>query len=704
MGKKVSAIILSGIFVSFPLLQADQKPELPEKYSKWIKEEVVYIITPKEREVFTKLETDKERDMFVELFWRQRDPTPGTPRNEFKEEHYRRIEYANKKFKRYTSLKGWQTDRGRIYITLGEPISMETFRHTSEIHPIEMWYYYGNPKFGQAPIFRLLFVRKFGVGPFELYNPIADGPKVLTPLSSMRLPASGEFTKRKGIPPDWHEKVKDPQDLAAYEIIRDNVSFELAEACWSVFPGRLGPDFMLPSSILIGEVQTYPQKKVKDDYAYEFLEHKAIVEVDYSVNYINNFSNIHVLEDRPGLFFVNYSIEPETLSVDFYQKKYFTNLKVTIRVTDMGGKTILQHTRNFPVEMDKDQMKKISQRPFHLYDSFPLIPGYYRLNILLENMVTKEFTSLEAVISVPEPGPLQMSSLLLAEKVDKDSPHARLNKAFQIGRLQVYPSLRNQFFNKKNLFLFFQIYGLLEELKEKGSLEFAFFKGEQEFHTITQEISAYENTRDFLQEISLERFQTGEYKVKVTLLDGDGMEILSDTKKFYVSSTPLPESWIVSQSNPPGDDPVYSHILGNQFLNKGEFRKACTELEKALNARPDSLDSALSYAKALLVMKEFQNAKDVLLPFSRAKKENFGLYYYLGISCQSLGELEEAISYYQNALSHKGNVIEVLNRVGQCFLDLGDKKQALRAWQRSLEVNPNQEKIRKIIELLKEKK
>jgi len=520
----------------------------------------------------------------------------------------------------------------------------------------------------------------------------------------MRLPASQQFTKKRGIPAEWHDKVKDPQDLAAYEIIRDNVSFELAEACWSVFPGGLGPDFMLPSSILIGEVRTYPQKKVKDDYAYEFLEHKAIVEVDYSVNYINNVSNIHVLEDRPGLFFVNYSIEPETLSVDFYQEKYFASLKVTIRVTDMGGKTILQHARNFPVEMNKDQMKKISRRPFHLYDSFPLIPGYYRLNILLENMVTKEFTSLEAVISVPEPGPLQMSSLLLAEKADKDSPHAQLNKAFQIGSLQVYPSLRNQFFKEKNLFLFFQIYGLSQELEEKGILEFTFFKGEQGFHTITKKINDYENKRDFLQEISLERFLPGKYKVKVTFLDGNGKEILSDRKEFSVSATPLPESWIVSQPNPPGDDPVYFYILGNQFLNKGDTSKARNELEKAFKAKPDSLDCALSYARALLMLKEFQNVRAILMPFSEKKMKNFALYYYLGKSSQEVGKLEEAISHYQNALSQKGNIIEILNSIGECFLELGDKKQALRAWQKSLEVNPNQEKIRKAIEALKEKK
>ncbi|MGB3860740.1 MAG: GWxTD domain-containing protein, partial [Candidatus Aminicenantaceae bacterium] len=76
------------VLFSFPLLAQVENPTRSEKSEKWIKEEVVYIITPKERAVFKKLETEKERGMFIEEFWRHRDPTPGTPRNEFREEHY----------------------------------------------------------------------------------------------------------------------------------------------------------------------------------------------------------------------------------------------------------------------------------------------------------------------------------------------------------------------------------------------------------------------------------------------------------------------------------------------------------------------------------------------------------------------------------------------------------------------------------------
>lgn len=685
--------ILLLFFLSF---SAKKKPDLPSKYKKWIEKDVVYIITPKEKEVFYKLENDRERDLFIEEFWLQRDPTPATERNEFKEEHYRRIEYANKNFGRGTPIKGWRTDRGRIYIVLGKPGYIQKYI-TGDTHPIEIWYYHGNPRYGQAPIFRLLFFQRGGVGEFELYDPMADGPKSLVPFSARKL----EDEEIKNI--NFGLNV-DRDDTQAYKVLKQYVSDELAEASFSSFPGRDGPEHRLPSAALIHEVDIYPHKKVKDDYAYEFLEHKAVVEVSYSVYYMGNQSRVDVLQDPSGLFFVNYSIEPEELSVDFYEDKYFTNIKVSTRVTDSDGKTIFQQERNFSIELKEEQVKKIGKRPFHLYDSFPLIPGDYTFNLLLENTVTKEFTSLEKGISVPEDGSLRMGSLILADRVNRDSPYSRFSKAYQVGDLQVYPSLRNSFSQKGKLFVFFQMYGLSQEVEEGGVLEFVFYRGGKEFHRLRRGVREYRNDRNFLEEFSLEEFSPGKYAVKASLIDGEGEEIVFAREEFSVSSRPLPESWILSQTNPPLDDPIYLFLLGNQFLNRGEVERAREELEQAYGGKPDSLDYALSYARVLLILREFGRVREVLLPFVEAKKESFGLFYYLGKALQGQGKLEEAISSYKKALSHKGNVIDIINSMGECYFLLGDNEQALRAWQKSLDINPDQERIKKLVERIKEKK
>jgi len=92
----------------------------PSPYQKWLEEDVAYIITPQEKDGFSGLQTDAERQQFIVQFWQRRDPTPGTPRNEFQEEHYRRIGYANDHFG-FDATAGWRTDRGRIYIEFGPP-------------------------------------------------------------------------------------------------------------------------------------------------------------------------------------------------------------------------------------------------------------------------------------------------------------------------------------------------------------------------------------------------------------------------------------------------------------------------------------------------------------------------------------------------------------------------------------------------------
>jgi GWxTD domain-containing protein len=698
--KFIKGVISGGIFVFSVILYANLEPELPQKYKKWIEEEVVYIITPAEKEVFFKLENDRERDRFIEEFWRQRDPTPGTPRNEFKDEHYRRIEYVNKVFGRGAPGKGWRTDRGRFYIMLGKPGHVERYS-TGDIYPIEIWYYQGNPRLEQAPSFRLLFFQRYGAGEYELYSPIADGPKSLVPFSertpTFKLPIDEYLSKKL-------QAHLEKRDWDAYMILRLNVGIDLAEASLSNFPGRSSPEYMLPSTVLINDVETYPHKKVDDDYAYEFLEHKAVVEVSYSVHYIGNHAEVKVLQDPSGIFFVNYAIVPETLSVDFFQDKYFTNLRTSVRMTDPGGKTVFQSGRDVPLELRKDELKILEKSSFHLYDSLPMIPGDYTINLLLENMVTKEFTSFERTISVPDGKYLQMSPLVLARKVDKDSPFSQSNRAFQIGNLQIYPSVNNTFLQKDTLFLFLQVYGMNQQLKEEGTLEFTFYSGVEPFQKYRRKIGEYGSGNSFLEEMSLEKFPPGIYTLEVSLLDQSGQRHLSERDAFTVTTKPFPGSWLVAQSNPPADDPYYSYILGNQFFNKGEMQKAHDELAKAYEKKTDSLDYALSYTRVLMALKEFQKVKEILIPFDQEGKENFGLFFTLGRASESAGELEEAISYYQKALSQKGDVAAVLNSIGDCHFKLGNKEQALRAWEKSLETNPDQDQIKRMIEQLKEKK
>ncbi len=124
-------VVIAGLLTAHPLGQQSQQGQIvfPNPYASWLQEEVVYIITAQERAAFVGLSTNAERDRFIEQFWQRRDPTPGTRENEFRDEHYGRIAYANEHFA--SSLPGpagagWRTDRGHIYIVYGKPDEIES--------------------------------------------------------------------------------------------------------------------------------------------------------------------------------------------------------------------------------------------------------------------------------------------------------------------------------------------------------------------------------------------------------------------------------------------------------------------------------------------------------------------------------------------------------------------------------------------------
>jgi len=130
-------LVLLSFFLCIPVLSArgqDQPPaprsqrgwldpNVKDEYKKWLREDVVFIITDEERAEFKKLAGDKRRDEFIVAFWERRNPSPGAPENKFKEEHYRRIGYANTHLA--DSIPGWRTDRGHMYIMFGPPDSIE---------------------------------------------------------------------------------------------------------------------------------------------------------------------------------------------------------------------------------------------------------------------------------------------------------------------------------------------------------------------------------------------------------------------------------------------------------------------------------------------------------------------------------------------------------------------------------------------------
>jgi len=680
----LTALLVLGTF-SFAFAQKKKSSkDLPPTYRTWLEAEVVYIITPKEKEVFLQLETDREREIFIEAFWKQRDPDILTPENEFRVEHYKRVAYANQFLGREGPGAGWRSDMGRFYIILGQPQQIERYENLTEIYPVVIWFYDGMAKYNIPNSFYIMFWKKSGTGEFELYSPVRDGPASLL----------------------IHYKGDAANYTQAYNELM-NVEPNIADVSLSFLPeeaGRILSPSIASEILITNKIPSMPRESVKDAYAEKLLAYKDVVEVDYTANYIDNDYFAAVLHEKSGIAFVHYLIEPAKLTFIQAGDRFRANLEVNGKATDLAGNTIYQFDRTIPIDFSREQVESVRPKLFSFQDLFPLIEGRYKLNILLKNTMSKEFTSLERDITVPPVSALGFSRLVLANKVIPNSAYRGQNKPFLIGDTQLVPSPRNDFSTQDRLYAYFQLHGLNQDLRDSGVLEFTISKEDQKITSTTKPLADVPDKANIMEEISLAGLTSAYYRIRVSLLDRSQKEVLFEQADFVISHLPvLPRPWVLSLPLPPSADPVFANILGNQFLNGKDRDRAKRLLAEAYRRNPAVSQYALDYCRILIEDKEYQRLKEVAGPFLQTEQQ-YDFLVYLGQASQALGELAEAISRYKEYLAHFGANISVLNSVGDCYYQLGNWEEARIAWQRSLEISPTQEELKKKLESLKEKK
>ncbi len=242
------------------------KRDLPEDTQEWL-EEVDVILTKEEEETFLRMETELQRTEFMKRFWMVRDPTPGTPQNEYYDEYQRRLEYVQRTLGRETPREGRETDRGRMYLLLGEPGTIKRLHNTRDAVPVEIWSYRANPKLGIPPFFNLAFFQRMGAGEFQLYSPLMDGAyEILNPDGQRQ----AENYARSG------RSVNEGLVGAIYDILL-GTDPELAMVALSYLPNDVGAlvgmsNAGLRSEILIMDIESIPNRIMPNaQWAYRIL-------------------------------------------------------------------------------------------------------------------------------------------------------------------------------------------------------------------------------------------------------------------------------------------------------------------------------------------------------------------------------------------------------------------------------------------------
>ncbi|MCP2598666.1 GWxTD domain-containing protein, partial [Candidatus Aminicenantes bacterium AC-335-L06] len=536
-------------FILFVSISLFSKIKLPKKYEEWLKS-VEPIMTEIEKKVFLSLTSDKERDLFIQLFWKQRDPTPGTPRNEFYEEYQRRLNYVDRMFGRGSVKRGRETERGKIYLLLGPPLERQVFDTYSNLYPCELWYYKGKPEWGLPPYFYLIFYQPQGIGEYKLYHPSIVGPEGLV-LPSLYQPLNRQ---------------------TAYRIIK-GISAELASATLSLIPADSTGEFSpLSSEALLARIRNVPEKQISDKYALEFKYYKDYVEVDYTANYIECNSKVKIFKLR-GQNFIHWSLEPKKISFGQYKNKFYSSFELTIKIEDLKGVTIYQDTENIPLEINEEQYQKHKNQPFAFQGILPIIPGNYRLFFLLKNKVSKEFTSTQYQISVPQQGEEFYLSNLLIYFAKERVEGLRGIKAFQFGNRQFFVSSENTFNLNSKLGVYFQIINCPQVLIEKGKAQIViknFANNEIMFSKEIPLIEIYDNLIEGfdISSIDLKGLNPAFYWLEINIISKNQEKILSEKEKFSILPLNYPVyPWIFSRYNKFFPHHSYFYIIGTQYFS-----------------------------------------------------------------------------------------------------------------------------------------
>jgi len=635
-----------------------------------------------------KLENDRDRDIFIESFWKQRDPTPGTPENEYKDGLVKRFNYANKEFHKGAPRDGWMTDMGKFYIILGPPNSKEEFEMRTDVYPCRVWYYYGDTAKGLPTYFALVFFKRGGTGEYKLYDPVADGPISL-------------LIDRRDV---------DPTDnYAVYEKIRETLP-TLAPLTLSMIPGEspYGPSSTLQSNFILQSILESPKKDVNPSYARHFLDFKGIVSTEYLTNFVESESTIALLQDPLlGVKFLHYSVTPKSLSVDYFEPRdqYYCNYSVDVSLRK-GEQIFYQDSKEFPFYFAPADAQTVKANGIAVQDSFPVIAGSYKLIILIKNSVGKEFSVVERDITCEESGGLpKIFGVVLGYRMEDVGTDVHM--PFRVMDKRLYIDSKNTFMAEEKVSFLLSVLNVSRALWERGELriEVQGLSGASPSRkSFGLKLSSFPYHADLSlsQSIPASDLVPDYYEMNLSLVDGDGKSVDEETANFIVSPGKVPGRPVaVVKAFPRSNSFLYYYILADQYDKTGEGGKAELFYGKAYQAAPDYQQGIVFYADFLIKRAKFEEALKLADNIAGDPKLAFNHYLIKGQALTGLGQYAKAIDQLLEANKIYDSDTRLLNSLGFCWHKLGDKAAALKALNASLSLNPDQPDVKKLVDSIK---
>jgi GWxTD domain-containing protein len=507
--------------------EARLKKELETPWKKWLNEDVSYIITDEERKAFKQFATDEEREQFVEQFWLRRDPTPDTVENEYKEEHYRRIAYANEHYA--SGIPGWKSDRGRIYITFGPPDEIDSHpsggsyqRPTAEgggqtsTYPFEDWRYRYIEGIGNDV--NIEFVDPTMTGEYRMtMDPSEKDALLYVPNAGLTLSEQMGMSSK-------------------------TARFQRTDGTHLGTPLGGTPASMNEFTRLeqFAKLQKAPPVKFKD------LE--SMVNTRITFNVLPMLVRVDYVRVTESSVLANVTVQFENKDLQFQAKEGVQRSVINLfgRVTTLSRRPVTTFEKPLEISIAPELLQKLAANRSIYQQSVPLAPGRYRLNVVAKDVIGGNANSYEVALDVPryDEEKLASSSLILADTIEKLPTKSIGGGMFSIGDTKVRPRLGDKFTRDEKMGIYLQVYNFMpDEKTQKPTGEISY-----EIDKVNSTDKVLEFTEDLAKipnasasQVTIEKLlplkamAPGTYTLKVKATDKKGNQTLQQQTNFVVN-------------------------------------------------------------------------------------------------------------------------------------------------------------------------
>lgn len=503
------------------------RKELEGPYRKWLGEDVTYIITDEERQAFKRLATDEEREQFIEQFWLRRDPTPDSQENEYKEEHYRRIAFANERYA--SGIPGWKSDRGRIYITFGPADEVESHPSggsyerpyeegggTTSTYPFEKWRYRYIEGIGTD--INIEFVDTTMTGEYRMtMDPSEKDALLMVPGAGLTLmeqmgmaSKSDRFNRTDGT------RLGVPQNMMS---------------------SRMNQFERLQQFV---KLQQAPKIKFKD------LE--AAVTSSVKFNLLPMKARADFIRMTNNTILTSVTLQFDRKDLQFKQKDNVSEAAVNIyaRITSMSRRVVNVFEDVVTVPIPTELLQQGVKGASVYQKSIPLPPGLYRLNVVAKDVVGGNMVNHEMALNVPhfDDEKLAASTMILADVLERVPTKSIGTGQFVIGASKVRPRLSETFARNEKMGIYLQLYNFQPDEKTQkpsGTIDYEVVKtgSNQKILEFSEDLSKMEgasaNQVTIEKLLPLQSLEPGQYQLRLKVTDKNRNQTLTPSATFTVT-------------------------------------------------------------------------------------------------------------------------------------------------------------------------